>query len=115
MVLPHGVIVAWLQGNSLWPMFLFGFAGILLITQLHGVPVGRWGKRALYGTFLLSVLAVYGGTERGLGRLDEIVRIPVIEYALILVIYLVFLLLFWILRGIRRMRNPAPSSAMSRG
>jgi hypothetical protein len=106
MVLPHGAIVAWIQGKGMWPMFLFGFAGILLITQLHGLPVGRWTKRAVYLAFLGSVLAVYGLTDRGFGRLDEIIRIPVIDYLLIAVMYLIFLLIFWTIRGLQRLRAP---------
>lgn len=111
MVLPHGVIVAWVQGAGLWPMFLFGFAGILLITQLHGLPLGRWSKRVIYATFLVSVLVVYGLTDRGFGRLNEVIRIPLIDYALIGVIYLLFLLIFGIVRRIGRLRAIRPSAA----
>ena len=111
MVLPHGVIVALIQGNGLWPMFFFGFAGITLITQLHGLPLGRWTKRLIYGAFLLSVLAVYGLTERGFGRLDEVIRIPAIDYLLIGVLYLLFLLIFWSIRGIGRLRTQRASAA----
>lgn len=110
MVLPHGVIVAMLQGNGLWPMFFFGFAGVTLITQLHGLPIGRWTKRLIYGAFLVSVLAVYGLTERGFGRLDEIIRIPAIDYLLIGVLYLLFLLIFWSIRGIGRLRTQRASA-----
>lgn len=105
-VLVHGTIVAWIQGKGLWPMFLFGFAGIALITQIHGLPLGRWAKRAIYSTFLLAVLAVYGLTERGFGRLDEIIRIPLIDYLLILVIYGIFWLLLGLVRGFSRLRSP---------
>ncbi len=106
MVLPHGAIVAWLQGKGMWPMFLFGFAGILLITQLHGLPIGRWAKRTVYLAFVVSVMAVYGLTERGFGRLDEIIRIPLIDYLLIGIMYLIFLLIFWCIRGLQRLRSP---------
>jgi hypothetical protein len=111
MVLPHGVIVAVLQGKGLWPMFLFGFAGILLMTQLHGLPVGRWTKRLVYGTFLVSALAVYGLTERGLGRLDEIIRIPLIDLVLVGVVYVFFLAIFYVMRGIGRLRTLARSAS----
>ena len=110
LVLPHGVIVAWLQGKGLWPMFLFGFAGILLLTQLHGLGLGRWAKRAVYLSFLLAVLAVYGLTDRGFGRLDEIIRIPLIDYALVLVLYGLYLGGAWI-AGLVTRRDAAPRSA----
>jgi hypothetical protein len=111
MVLPHGVIVALLQGNGLWPMFFFGFAGILLMTQLHGLPVGRWTRRLVYCLFLASTLAVYGLTERGFGRLDEVIRIPLIDFVLIGVLYLLFLVIFYALRGIERLRASRRSAA----
>jgi hypothetical protein len=111
MVLPHGVIVALIQGNGLWPMFLFGFAGILLITQLHGLPLGRWAKRGVYLAFLLAVVAVYGLMPRGFGKLDEIIRIPAIDYLAIGILYLIFMLIFWAIRGIGRLRSPRPSTA----
>lgn len=109
MVLPHGVIVAWLTGNNLWPMFLFGFLGILLVTQVHGLPVGRWTRRTLYAGYVVGVLAVYGLGSRGLGRLDEVLRIPLIDYGLIVVLYLLFVLIFRATRlsGLRPPRKPA--------
>ena len=36
-VMIHGTLVAVMQGNGIWPMFLFGFAGIFVITQMHGL------------------------------------------------------------------------------
>jgi hypothetical protein len=111
MVLPHGVIVALLQGKGLWPMFLFGFAGVLLMTQLHGLPFGHWTKRLVYSTFLVSALAVYGFTERGLGRLDEIIRIPLIYIVVIGVLYVLFLAIFHAMRRIRRLRIPSTSAS----
>ena len=37
MVLVHGTLVAIAQGAGLWPMFFFGFGGIFVITQMHGL------------------------------------------------------------------------------
>jgi hypothetical protein len=95
MVLLHSVIVAWMLGQTKWPTFLFGFIGILIITQLHGLPVGTWTKRTIYVGFLVSVLAVYTLTERGLGRIYEITYIPLIEFGLVGVIYFIFVLFLW--------------------
>lgn len=86
LVLIHGAAVAYVQAGAagFWPMFLFGFAGILVLTQMHGlglsVPV-RW---AIFVAYLAGVVAVYSG--RGWGKLDEIVRIPAIEYVLVAVL-----------------------------
>ncbi|NDJ25116.1 hypothetical protein GS682_26430 [Nostoc sp. B(2019)] len=94
-VLLHSVVVSWMLGQSKWPTFLFGFLGILVLTQLHGLPVGISTKRIIYGAFLVSVLAVYGLTERGLGRIYEVTYIPLIEFGLVGAIYLIFLLILW--------------------
>jgi hypothetical protein len=94
-VLFHSVVVSLMLGQSKWPTFLFGFLGILVLTQLHGLPVGISIKRFIYGAFLVSVLAVYGLTERGLGRIYEVTYIPMIEFGLVGVIYLIFLLILW--------------------
>lgn len=91
MVLIHGVVVAAVGGKGMWPMFLFGFLGIVVITQLHGLPIGRWAKRAVYVGFVVGVLAVYGLTDRGLGRIDEVIRIPLIEYLAVFIVYGLFL------------------------
>ncbi|MEH2089887.1 hypothetical protein [Nostoc sp.] len=82
-------------GQSKWPTFLFGFFGILVLTQLHGLPVGISAKRTIYGAFLVSVLVVYALTERGLGRIYEVTYIPLIEFGLVGAIYLIFLLILW--------------------
>jgi hypothetical protein len=37
VVLAHGTIVAVVGGQRLWPMFMFGFAGIFIVTQMHGL------------------------------------------------------------------------------
>lgn len=75
--------------------FLFGFLGILVLTQLHGLPVGIWTKRTIYAAFLVSVMVVYGLTERGLGRIYEVTYIPLIEFGLVGAIYLIFLIVLW--------------------
>lgn len=78
MVLFHGTLVAYFQGNSLWPMFAFGFAGIFVITQMYGLNLSRWARLAILLLFCGGALLVYSG--RGWVQLNEIIRIPVIEY-----------------------------------
>ena len=40
-VLAHGTLVAIMQGEGMWPMFAFGFGGIFVITQMHGLSWSR--------------------------------------------------------------------------
>jgi len=81
MVLVHGTLVAVMQGNNLWPMFAFGFGGMLVITQLYGLGLKAWQRWIVLGVYIAAVIGVY--SQRGLGMLNEIVRIPAIEYLLV--------------------------------
>ena len=79
-VLIHGTLVAIVQAgtNGFWPMFFFGFGGIFIITQMHGLGLSaltRWGLGIVY---LGGILGMYA--RRGWGNLNEVVRIPVIDY-----------------------------------
>ncbi len=84
MVTIHGTLVAVMQGNGLWPMFFFGFAGIFVITQMHGLGLSRWAKWAILAAFVASAILMY--SQRGWAKLNEIIRIPVIEYLSVLVL-----------------------------
>ncbi|MBN1640449.1 MAG: hypothetical protein JXA09_04365, partial [Anaerolineae bacterium] len=89
-VLLHGTLVAVMQGNGLWPMFAFGFGGVLIVTQIWGLGLGRLVKGVLIALYVIAALIVY--SQLGWVRLNEIVRIPLIEYALAFV-------LAWLLGG----------------
>lgn len=95
----HGTLVAVMTSgpDGAWPMFLFGFLGVFLITQMHGLGLSaavRWLFAACYAG---AVLVVYGA--RGLGSVHEIVRIPVIEYLLVGVAAV----LIWLGLGVSRL------------
>ncbi|MDJ0753472.1 MAG: hypothetical protein QNJ45_08135 [Ardenticatenaceae bacterium] len=87
MVLFHGTTVAieqiFTQGYDIWPMFLFGFAGIFIITQMHGLGLKNWQKWGFLGLYIVGVLVMY--SDRGWVRLEEVARIPIIEYASVFV------------------------------
>ncbi|MEE2821720.1 MAG: hypothetical protein VYA53_01940 [Acidobacteriota bacterium] len=100
LVLVHGSMVAFAQGFGLWPMFLFGFGGIFIITQMHGVGLKLWAKFGVLAGYLGAVTVVYG--ELGWSRLDEIVRIPVIDYLAVLVLAGLIGGGLWIVRWFQR-------------
>ena len=83
-VLFHGTMVAILQGNGLWPMFAFGFGGVFVISQLHGLGWSRLTRWLVSAGYIAATLFVYN--FRGWGKLNEIVRIPVIEYLVVFVL-----------------------------
>lgn len=83
-VLVHGVTVALVAGQEFWPMFAFGFLLVFIITQMHGIGlsiVSRWGLAAL-----LVILIIWVYQFRGWQNLHEILRIPIIDYVLVLLI-----------------------------
>jgi hypothetical protein len=83
MVLFHGTLVAVFQGNGIWPMFAFGFAGMFVISQMHGLGWSRMTRWAIGIGYMLAALLVYNG--RGWVQLNEIIRIPVIEYLVVFI------------------------------
>jgi hypothetical protein len=108
-VLVHGTLVAVMQGNGIWPMFAFGFGGVFIITQMHGLGLSRWVKWALLFLYIGAVLWVY--SERGWAYLNEIIRIPAIDYIAVFVLAGLFWLGLWITRLIRNWRSPSAEPA----
>jgi hypothetical protein len=86
LVLPHAALVALNQGNSLVYMFLYGFATIFIVTQMHGLDLKRWVKYAFYTGFLLTILITYTVVRQPY-QVNEVIRIPFIEYGLIPITY----------------------------
>jgi hypothetical protein len=89
LVAVHGTLVAVMNSgpDGIWPMFLFGFVAIFVLTQMHGVGLSTGARWWIGGTFVVAALGVY--SWRGLGRIDEVVRIPLIEYLLVAVLALI--------------------------
>ncbi|WP_218148081.1 hypothetical protein [Lentzea xinjiangensis] len=83
LVAVHGTLVAVMNSgpDGVWPMFLFGFVAIFVLTQMHGVGLGAAARWWIGGAFVVAALGVY--SWRGFGRIDEVVRIPLIEYLLV--------------------------------
>jgi hypothetical protein len=111
MVLVHGTLVAFMQAGAsgFWPMFFFGFAGIFIITQMHGLGLSK-RVRWLFGlAYVLGVVLVYN--MRGWDKLNEIVRIPLIDYVAVLVLAGIFWLGLWII-GLFKGR-PGANAALS--
>jgi hypothetical protein len=102
MVLFHGTAVALYSGNAPWSMFLFGFAAVFFITQIYGLGLPKWTIHVSQGLFVLIALATYSGlfNDRQLYEINEVVRIPFIEYALVFVF--VYVIYIWIKLPVKR-------------
>ncbi len=77
-VVAHGTLVAVQQNNGIWPMFFFGFLALFIVTQMHGLGLKQWQKWGFVAAYAAGVIIVY--SSRGWAMLNEIVRIPVIDY-----------------------------------
>ena len=89
LVLHHGVIVAINQPSNSWRMFGFGFGAMFILTQMHGLGLGARARSLLAGGYVLALLASYGSTGM-IGIIHEIVRISILDFALVLVLYLLW-------------------------
>ena len=91
MVLIHGSMVAYLNFDGTWPFFLFGFAALFIVTQMHGLNLALWLRWAFVLAYAGSAVFVFA--SRGeLERLPSIGAIALFEYAMVFV----FALLIWL-------------------
>lgn len=84
LVLIHGTLVAVMNANNMWPMFGFGFAGILIVTQLHGLGLPRWMRAVIIALYSAAAIWVY--SARGIETIHQITWIPITEYAVVFVL-----------------------------
>lgn len=103
LVLVHGTLVAVMQGNGIWSMFFFGFAGILVITQMYGLGLSLRSRLVILGSFVALALLVYG--QLGWARMNEIIRIPLIEYGSVFALAGIFWFGLWVARRVRNMQQ----------
>ena len=108
-VLFHGTLVAISQGNGIWPMFAFGFAGMFVISQMHGLNWSRLTRWLVGLGYIAAALVIYSG--RGWGQLNEIIRIPFIEYLVAFAIAGLVALGIWIADRFGKQPTATQSSA----
>ena len=81
MVLIHGTLVANMAANGGdWPMFLFGFAAMFIVTQMHGLGLSRAVRWGFIAAYVIGLLGVYGA--RNFENFTWVANIPVVEYGL---------------------------------
>ncbi len=78
----HGAIVAFLHDQP-WQMFLFGFLGLFVVTQMYGLGLKRWLRWLFLALYSGAVLLFYNGY--GWVYINEPFRIPLGEYALVFI------------------------------
>jgi len=109
LVLAHGVMVAVVNGDG-WPMFLTGFAGIFVLSQMHGLGLSRAQRWLIGGAYLGGVALVYA--PRDWQGLWQVPLIPATELLTVLALSIVVLGLSRLL-GRRRLRlSASPASIL---
>jgi len=100
-VLIHAVAVAIFQGQTMWPMFAFGFGAMIILTQMYGLGLNTWTKRGLAMGFIVLAVGYY--TMIGhIAGLNEVIRIPFIDYLFIFLLYGIYLGINWIINLFKR-------------
>jgi hypothetical protein len=91
LVLPHAALIAFNQGGDIVYMFLFGFMSIFIVTQMHGLGLKEWVKYVFYAGFAISLLITYTLIREPF-HINEVIRIPLIDYGMIFITYGLWLL-----------------------
>lgn len=113
-VLIHGSLVAYEQQvrggmeNPFWLMFFWGFAALIVVTQMYGLGLSRPIRWLIIGLFVAGVTYSYAGRPMDA---NEVIRIPVIEYGLVFIFALFIYLGIWIRKGIQRLSGHGPAAA----
>ncbi|TFH37819.1 MAG: hypothetical protein E4G99_01455 [Anaerolineales bacterium] len=102
LVAVHGTLVAVMTANGMWPMFFFGFTGIFVITQMHGLRWGLSTRLAILTAYLVGAFAVY--SQRGLSMIHQVTWIPFIEYLAVFVLAGIIAGALWLTRRLQRAR-----------
>ncbi|WKY43265.1 hypothetical protein Q5O14_11420 [Eubacteriaceae bacterium ES2] len=85
----HGTVIALQAGQTLWSMFLFGFAMMFIITQMYGVVRLRALRIIFTVVYIVAALILYSGvlgTGQEISQIHQIFWIPIILYGLVFAI-----------------------------
>ena len=96
-VLFHGTLIALDTANAPWAMFFFGFAAVFFITQIYGLKLHKMVIMGGQIMFLVIVFVTYTGIVggRSIADINEVFRIPVIDYILVFVfVYVIYVPIF---------------------
>ena len=95
IVLAHGTIVAIVQKNNMWPMFFFGFLGVFILVQMHGLGLSNRIKWLFFSVYAIGAAVVYIQPDRGAAKLWQLVAIPGIYYLVLVVLALLIAIGIW--------------------
>jgi len=82
-------------------MFAFGFGAMIVLTQMYGLGLNTWTKRGLAIGFVVAAVGTYALMGR-LSSMHEILRIPVLDYAVVFLLYGIYLSISWVSKLFQR-------------
>ncbi len=82
LVLPHAVITTLQKRSGFEGMFTFGFLGMFVLAQMHGLGLSRQARLGMGAAYGATALAYYGG-RRQLHHLPDTMRVPILEYVIV--------------------------------
>ena len=89
-VLFHGTLVAVGQGNHIWPMFLFGFGFLAVVTQIYDIGLKALHIRMLQAFYLATLVYVYAlSSFSSVDKMQQVLYIPFIEYGVAFLLMMV--------------------------
>lgn len=101
LVMPHAVITTLQKRSGFAAMFTFGFLGMFVLAQMHGLGLSRRARLLIGGAYGAAALTYYGA-RRDLKRLPDVLRLPALEYSVVGLLALISLLM----RALRRVGRP---------
>ena len=78
------LIVALNQPGNMWPMFLFGFLGVFVLTQVYARIFSQWVKVVCTTGFVVCCIVAY--RNKPFYQVNEPIRIPIIDYLGVLIL-----------------------------
>jgi hypothetical protein len=90
-------------------MFAFGFGGIFVITQMHGLGLSRGVRWIILALYIAAALVVYGLYD--LTKIHQITWIPIVEYLGVLILAGSFGAGLWVAGRIKGRRSPDSQAA----
>ena len=90
-------------------MFAFGFGGIFVITQMHGLGLSRLVRWVILALYIAAALVAYGLWD--LTMIHQITWIPIIEYLGVLILAGIFGAGLWVAGRIRGRRSTGSQTA----
>lgn len=97
----HGATVAYyVQNSELWAMFLFGFGFIFVFTQIYGLRINKSIINLIQVLYILIAVNYYWATD--IANVHQILWIPVVEYAHVIIM----LAIIYLVLKIKDRKNP---------